>query len=166
MRHKHKIPPPEVKHDKDGSFFKDIMIPNYSLIIGGKTLLESTTIKLVRGKKYGLVGRNGIGKTCLINAISRNEIEKFPVGVHILQVEQEIEGDDISVLQHILNCDVERIALFEEMEELSKLKEDEMTEEQSKEKATRLVQIAARLDVIEASKTEAKAIKILTGIGF
>ena len=55
-------------------------------------------MKFVKGKKYGLVGRNGIGKTCLINAISRGEIEKFPRDVHILQVEQEVEGDNITVL--------------------------------------------------------------------
>ena len=35
-------------------------------------------LKLVKGKVYGLVGRNGIGKTSLINAISRGEIEKYP----------------------------------------------------------------------------------------
>lgn len=78
-------------------------------------MLEGATLKLVRGEKYGLVGRNGIGKTCLINAISRSEIEKFPQGLHILQVEQEVEGDDMTVLQHILECDVERSALIAEM---------------------------------------------------
>lgn len=120
----------------------------------------------MRGKKYGLVGRNGIGKTCLINAISRGEIEKFPQGVHILQVEQEIEGDDVSVLQHILNCDVERNALFEEMDDLNKLTDEDMTEEQKKENADRLVEIAARLDFIDAASTESKAKQILLGIGF
>lgn len=112
MRHKGKIPPPQVKHDKGTSFNKDIMIPNVTIIVGGKTLLESSILKLVRGRKYGLVGRNGIGKTCLINAISRGEIEKFPQGVHTLQVEQEVEGDDISVLEHIMNCDIERNQLL------------------------------------------------------
>jgi len=108
MDHKRKIPPPEVRHSKGVGFNADIMIPNITLIVGGKSLLEAATLKLTRGKKYGLVGRNGIGKTCLINAISRAEIEKFPQDIHILQVEQEVEGDDVSVLQHILNCDVER----------------------------------------------------------
>lgn len=98
MQYKHKIPPPQVKHEKGFAFNKDILVQGVTIIIGGKTLLENQTLKLVRGRKYGLVGRNGIGKTCLINAISRNEIEKFPQGVHILQVEQEIEGDDKSVL--------------------------------------------------------------------
>lgn len=84
--------------------------------MGGKALLDGAQLKLVRGKKYGLVGRNGIGKTCLINAISRSEIEKFPQGIHILQVEQEVEGDNKTVLQHILDCDVERTALLKEFE--------------------------------------------------
>jgi len=60
------------------------MIPNVTLIVGGKALLDNAVLKLTRGRKYGLVGRNGIGKTCLINAISRSEIEKFPQGLHIL----------------------------------------------------------------------------------
>ena len=55
-----------------------------TLIVGGKALLDQATLKLTRGRKYGLVGRNGIGKTCLINAISRSEIDKFPQGLHIL----------------------------------------------------------------------------------
>lgn len=52
--------------------------------------MENAQLRLVRGRKYGLVGRNGIGKTTLINAISRKELEKFPHNVHILQVEQEV----------------------------------------------------------------------------
>ncbi len=118
MEHKNKVPPPEVRHDKSSSSKADIMIPNVTLIVGGKALLENATLKLTRGRKYGLVGRNGIGKTCLINAISRSEIEKFPQGLHILQVEQEVEGDTKSVLQHILDCDIERNNLLEEFEQL------------------------------------------------
>ena len=52
-------------------------------------MLEQAQLKLVQGRKYGLVGRNGIGKTTLINAVTRKEIEKFPQNIHILQVEQE-----------------------------------------------------------------------------
>ena len=85
-------------------------------------------LKLVKGKVYGLVGRNGIGKTSLINAISRGEIEKYPQNVHTLQVEQEIEGDDITVLQHILNCDVERNELLERLAELSAIDEADQSE--------------------------------------
>lgn len=84
MEHKAKVPPPEVRHNAGNNFSQDINIQSVTLIVGGKALLDGAQLKLVRGKKYGLVGRNGIGKTCLINAISRSEIEKFPQGIHIL----------------------------------------------------------------------------------
>jgi len=41
--------------------------------------------------------------------------------VHILQVEQETDKDDITVLQHLLNCDVERTALLDELQELEEM---------------------------------------------
>lgn len=84
MDHKKRVPPPEVKHEKGYAFNADINIIGVTLIVGGKPLLDGATLKLVRGKKYGLVGRNGIGKTCLINAISKGEIERFPQGIHTL----------------------------------------------------------------------------------
>ena len=166
MSFKKRIPKPEVRHDKGDGFKKDILVTGVTIIVGGKTLLENSVVKLVKGRKYGLVGRNGIGKTCLINAISRGEIEKFPTDVHILQVEQETEGDDISVLQHILNCDVERTSLLKEMEDLTNIPDSEMTEHQSSERSVRLAAISERLDMIDAHEAESKAIKILTGIGF
>lgn len=81
---KKKIPPPEVRHDKSDGFKSDIIITDITLLAGGKPLLEKATLKLVQGRKYGLVGRNGIGKTTLINAICRGELEKFPTNIHIL----------------------------------------------------------------------------------
>jgi hypothetical protein len=54
----------------------------------------------------------------LINAITRKEIEKFPQNIHILQVEQEAEADDVCVLDHVLRCDVEREKLLKEQQEI------------------------------------------------
>ncbi len=39
------------------------------------------------GRKYGLVGRNGIGKTCFMNALARGEFEATPGHIQILLVE-------------------------------------------------------------------------------
>ena len=49
-----------------------------TLVAGGKALLDKATVRFTRGRKYGLVGRNGIGKTTLINALCRKEIDKMP----------------------------------------------------------------------------------------
>jgi ATPase subunit of ABC transporter with duplicated ATPase domains len=114
---KDKVPPPTVRHNKGKNFKTDIQLP-VNIIVGGNHLIEDTDLQLVQGAKYGLIGRNGIGKTCLIDAISSADIEGFPKNIHTLQVEQEVEADEKTVLQHILDCDVERTELMEEMEEL------------------------------------------------
>lgn len=38
--------------------------------------------------------------------------------MHILQVEQEAEADDRTVLEHVLGCDVERERLLKEQAEI------------------------------------------------
>ena len=83
-------------------------------------MLDKAVVRFTRGRKYGLVGRNGIGKTTLINALCRKEVEKMPQNLHILQVEQEVVGDDKCVLDHVLECDEERLDLLKELDELSK----------------------------------------------
>jgi len=84
MATKKKVPPPRVIHDKSDSSKADIYLPNVTVIAGGKALLEKAVVRLARGRKYGLVGRNGIGKTTLLNAMCRREIEKMPHNLHIL----------------------------------------------------------------------------------
>ena len=58
-----------IDHTRKGGC-KDIELDNFSLTIGGRTLLDSTNVKILHGKKYGLIGRNGIGKTVFMNKIA------------------------------------------------------------------------------------------------
>lgn len=53
------------------------MIDNLTLIVGGRNLLEDSRLHLPHGKKFGLVGRNGIGKTCLLTAVVRGDFGKM-----------------------------------------------------------------------------------------
>ena len=78
IKSKEAIPPPRVMHDKDDLDVKDIWLPGVTLIAGSKELLIDATVKLTRGRKYGLIGRNGTGKTTLINAICRKELNNMP----------------------------------------------------------------------------------------
>lgn len=75
---KDKIPPPTVMHDKSELHQSDIFLPGVTIIAGNKLLIEDAHVKLNRGRKYGMVGRNGTGKTTLINAICRKELDKMP----------------------------------------------------------------------------------------
>lgn len=147
------FPPARVHHDKGEAKSKDIILDRFSMMVGGKTLLESASLKIAFPRKYGLVGRNGIGKTSLLAAMAAGEIEKIPKHLHILYVEQEVIGDDKSPMTHILECDTER---------------EELLKEQSSEHADaeRLIQISERLNLIDAMTAENRAAEILAGLGF
>eukprot|EP00826_Nyctotherus_ovalis_P011129 TRINITY_DN12905_c0_g1_i7.p1 TRINITY_DN12905_c0_g1~~TRINITY_DN12905_c0_g1_i7.p1 ORF type:complete len:670 (-),score=210.27 TRINITY_DN12905_c0_g1_i7:106-2070(-) len=166
--HKMRIPKPSVNHNKNPLNHRDIVINNFTLTIGGKALLESTQLRLAKGRKYGLIGRNGIGKTTLLSEMVRKEILNFPKEMHVSLVEQEVEGSSTSVLDSILNCDTERSDLLKEQQEIETLLDDPVQRETRKGElaSMRLETIHKRLGEIEANKAEGTASKILTGLGF
>lgn len=67
--------------------------------------------------KYGLVGRNGVGKSTLLRAISSKQLQ-LPDFLHIVHVEQEIAGDDRTALEAVLQADLEREWLLKTEEKL------------------------------------------------
>ena len=67
-----------IYHDKDESHRVDIIVPNFTIHIGGKTLIDDASLKISFGRRYVLIGRNGIGKTTLLNHIVRKEIDGIP----------------------------------------------------------------------------------------
>ena len=70
------------------------------------------------GRRYGFVGRNGMGKTTLLRAISRRELF-IPSHVTVLHVEQEVVGDDTLAVDSVLEADKVRSALLKKEKELN-----------------------------------------------
>lgn len=50
---------------------QDIRIENFDVAYGDRVLLHGADLMLVFGRRYGLIGRNGLGKTTLLRMISR-----------------------------------------------------------------------------------------------
>ncbi|KAG1760411.1 P-loop containing nucleoside triphosphate hydrolase protein [Suillus occidentalis] len=79
----------------------------FSLAYGAKILLNTATLRLKRGHRYGLCGKNGTGKSTLMRAITNGQVEGFPSPdeVRTFYVEHDIDGSeaDTSVLQFILS---------------------------------------------------------------
>lgn len=70
----------------------------------------------------GLVGRNGIGKTTFLKHLAAHAFPGIPKHLQILHIEQEIEGTTTSVLQTILQTDLEREDLIKELKVIQVLK--------------------------------------------
>ena len=65
-----------------------------SLAYMGLELLRQTSLTLYRGRVYGIVGRNGVGKTTLLHKLAKGEIPGFPSCVHAAMVGHELVGKD------------------------------------------------------------------------
>lgn len=57
---------------------KDIIVTNFNITYGGNILLEGADLRIVYGRRYGLIGRNGVGKTTLLKHMATFDIEGFP----------------------------------------------------------------------------------------
>ncbi|KAE9349618.1 ABC transporter F family member 3 [Phytophthora fragariae] len=144
---------------------RDIHVPRLTINFKGKTLLRDTALKVVAGRRYGLVGKNGAGKTTLLRYISHYELEGFPRHIRIQLVEQEsaskLSKDERSVLEVVLAADYERSMLLQEEKELA-------AEEaaQGVDHSVRLKEIYDRLVDIDSDTAESRARTILSGLQF
>lgn len=156
----------ELNHNKDESHRVDINVPAFTIQIGGKTLIEDATLKIAFGRKYFLIGRNGVGKTTLLNYIARKEIDGIPKHIQVVHVEQEVIMTDNGLLDEVLSCDKERTDLLKESNEINALISKEKDEKELKKLSSQLVKVNKRLEDIDAQEAENKAKFILLGLGF
>lgn len=141
---------------------QDIRIENFDIAYGDRVLLQGADILLAFGRRYGLVGRNGLGKTTLLRLISTKQL-KIPSHISILHVEQEVVGDDTLALQSVLECDTVREGLLKREKEISAAINNGNTDSAL---STELTEIYAQLENIESDKAPARASIILSGLGF
>lgn len=139
---------------------RDIKLENFDISFGDRVLLHGADLTLVFGRRYGLCGRNGYGKSTLLRMISTRQLI-IPKHITILHVEQEVIGDDTTVIDSLLQTDQVRYKLIVRERELSAQKGD-MNEKDLKEMA----EVHAKLQELEADSEPARASGILFGLGF
>ncbi|KAL2845371.1 P-loop containing nucleoside triphosphate hydrolase protein [Aspergillus pseudodeflectus] len=159
---------------------KDIKLDGIDISIGGNRILTDAAFTLAYGRRYGLVGQNGIGKSTLLRALSRREVA-IPSHISILHVEQEIRGDDTPAIQAVLDADVWRKRLLADQDKITKqlaaIEAERSSMADTSKDAARLDHereglditlndIHAKLAEMESDKAESRAASILAGLGF
>jgi ATP-binding cassette subfamily F protein 3 len=133
-----------------------LALSGITIRIGGRTLLEGADLTVDPGRRIGLVGRNGVGKSTLLKAIA-GEIGidggdiRLAARARMGQVKQEAPSGTQSLLDTVLEGDPERLALLAEVEHAP---------------PERLAEVHERLRAIGADAAPARAATILAGLGF
>lgn len=162
---------------------RDINVQNFTLQHKGNVMLDGAEIVLNHGNRYGLIGRNGCGKSTLMRALGARAVP-IPKGIDIFHVEEEIEpSDTVTALEAVMSVDEERNRLEIEAENLNSAlatltdddgdgnanpdDEEQLTQDEQQEQIMELLNyVYERLDALDADTAETRARGILKGLGF
>ncbi|KAG1435808.1 hypothetical protein G6F56_013826 [Rhizopus delemar] len=88
------VTPKDLEEEDDEG--EDLCNCEFSLAYGAKILLNRTALRLKRGRRYGLCGANGCGKSTLMRAIANEQVEGFPPRSELktVYVEHDIDGSE------------------------------------------------------------------------
>jgi ATP-binding cassette subfamily F protein 1 len=144
-----------------------ILIDNLTLAVPNKTLVDNSKFVITFGRKYGLIGHNGLGKTTLLKyLLSFKDGKDGKDGkdkLDVFCVDQEIEASDtISVYQTVLNSNLKRSAVLNEYNKAQKQLETNYSEQNLEI----FNNVSAEVAQSGVDKDESIIKKILCGLGF
>ena len=137
-----------------------IKLQNLSVRRGIRLLFESVNLTINPGRKVGLTGANGTGKSSLF-ALLQDQLQadhgsvSFPPQWVTAHVAQETPATDISALDYALQGDAEYVQLQ------TALKQAEADHDGAKQS-----ELHDRLAIIDAYTARSRAGKLLHGLGF
>jgi ATP-binding cassette subfamily F protein 2 len=136
---------------------RDVKIDAFSMIAHGQVLCQDTMIELTIGRRYGLIGANGSGKSTFLRVLANKEV---PIPDHIDSwfLEEEEEPSDKTAFDCVMAVGQDEVARLEKLA-------DEVMEEQGPE-APLLQVIYDKLDEINPESFETRAGILLHGLGF
>jgi len=98
---------------------RDINVQNFTLQHKGAVMLDETVVSLNHGNRYGLIGRNGCGKSTFMKALGARAVP-IPRGIDIFFLKEEVESSDtMTALEAVMSVDEERLRLEKQADELN-----------------------------------------------
>ncbi|KAG0296111.1 hypothetical protein BGZ97_004630 [Linnemannia gamsii] len=137
---------------------RDIKIESFSLRFHGRELISNTDIDLNFGRRYGLIGANGSGKSTFLECLAAREVP-IPEHIDIYLLQEEAAPSDHNAIEAVM------IEAKHEVERLEKQVEDMLAEVDGAENPL-LDDIYDRIEQLDPSTFETRAATLLHGLGF
>ncbi|KAG7698158.1 hypothetical protein KL930_001820 [Ogataea haglerorum] len=136
---------------------RDIKMSSVSLLFHGKVLLQDSSLELNYGRRYGLLGENGCGKSTFLRALAARE---YPIPEHIdvYLLNEPANASEYSALDWVVR------EAESELARLEKEVEDIIVNDGPE--SPLLEPLYEKIDEMDPSTFEARAAVILTGLGF
>ncbi|KAJ3288700.1 ABC transporter ATP-binding protein arb1 [Blyttiomyces sp. JEL0837] len=135
---------------------RDIKVEGFSLMYYSQILISETTLEFNFGRRYGLIGPNGCGKSTFLKSLAAREIP-IPEHIDIYLLNEEFPPTEMTALKAVIEYAEKEIKNLEHrMEEI--LAEDPESQ--------LLDDIYERIDALDAATFEVRAASILHGLGF
>jgi ATP-binding cassette, subfamily F, member 2 len=106
---------------------KDVKITSASLVFHGRVLITDSTLELSYGRRYGLLGENGCGKSTFLKAIAAREYP-IPQHIDIYLLNEGAPPSDLGALEWVVKEAENELERLDKLAE--KLLEDEGPESQ------------------------------------
>jgi len=156
----------ESKSGKIHANTRDINVGGFTVNFHGKPLLEETNLVINYGNRYGFIGPNGSGKSTVMKALAARSIP-IPDAIDIYFLDHEYEACEKTALQAVFEVQDEVKDLEDQAEKLNQ----QMGEVGDDEEMLNFVQqqletVYEKLDDLDVNTAEARASKILHGLGF
>ncbi|KAK9353661.1 P-loop containing nucleoside triphosphate hydrolase protein [Lipomyces doorenjongii] len=136
---------------------RDIKVTSVSLVFHGKVLIQDSTLELNYGRRYGLLGENGCGKSTFLRAIAAREYP-IPEQIDIYLLNEPAEATTYSALEYVVR------EAENELKRLEQMAEDVLEKEGPESQI--LEELYERIESMDPTTFESRASLILRGLGF
>jgi len=136
---------------------RDIKFVGFSLSSYGIPLIADTTLELNYGRRYGLIGRNGSGKTTFLHVLGTREL-KIPDHIDVYLLQEEVDPTDKTAMEAVIDFGQNELKRLE--------KEEHIAMEKFGPDSPILMDIYDRIDELDPSTFEKRAGELLFGLGF